>query len=339
MELRIPFTTLLKIGLAILLALSIVKLWPVIVMLIIAVLVAVMLDPVVLWLEQHRARRGFAIAFVAVVIFGLLLVFLIFIVPTIARQLVQMTKDLPQLARKFPFAAPLLQAQTGAAQMRGWFSRGVTAGMYAIQGLTAVIFVLVVAIYLVVEGRRAYEWLASFAPAPQRRKLDQTMQEMNGVVLAYMRGNVITSFICALVVFGFTSALRIPMPLLLATIAFVADFVPVIGTIVMTAPGVALGLMVSPARALIAVVCYLVYHLLENYVIIPRVYGSQMRLSTLTVLVSIAIGGALQGVVGAVLALPIAAAYPIVEKIWLRDKLAAGTVARHEVIEGADSPQ
>ena len=62
-----------------------------------------------------------------------------------------------------------------------------------------------------------------------------------------------------------------------------------------------------------------------------------MRLSTLTVLVSIAIGGTLQGVIGAVLALPIAAAYPIVERIWLRRHLPADTVPRHEAIEEGES--
>ena len=83
MEIRIPFTTLLKIAFTILLILCIVKLWPVILMLIIAVLVAVMLDPIVLWLEEHHARKGMALALIAVVLFGVLLAFLIFIVPTI----------------------------------------------------------------------------------------------------------------------------------------------------------------------------------------------------------------------------------------------------------------
>ncbi len=56
-------------------------------------------------------------------------------------------------------------------------------------------------------------------------------------------------------------------------------------------------------------------------------------MSTLTVLLAIAIGGTLQGVIGAVLALPIAAAYPIVERIWLREHLPADTVPRHEELE------
>jgi predicted PurR-regulated permease PerM len=331
-ELRIPFTTLLKIAFTILLIACVIKLWPVILMLVIAVLLAVMLDPVVARLEEHRARKGMAIALIAVVMFGVLLAFLIFIIPTTTRQMMQLNKQLPQLIQRFPAAAPLLKPEATSQPL---VSKGLSVGMYAVQGLTAVVFVMVVSIYLLVEGRRAYVWLASLAPAQQRTKLDRTMREMNPVILAFMRGQFITSGICALYVFGVMSALRVPMPLLLATIAFVADFVPVIGTIVMTAPAAALALAVSPARSLVVVLAYLVYHLIENYVIIPRVYGTQMRLSTLTVLVAISIGGTLQGVIGAVLALPLAAAYPIVERIWLRDKLPEDTVPRHDAIENA----
>jgi predicted PurR-regulated permease PerM len=339
-ELRVPFATLLKIALTILLILCVIKLWPIILMLVVAVLIAVMLDPVVVWLEEHRARRGAGIALIAVVLFGFLLAFLLYLLPTVAKQLADFAKQLPQLLRwvrvHYPSAATLIPQQPAAQQMRGLAGKGMLAGLYAIEGLTAVVFVFVVTIYLLVEGRRAYAWLVSFAPERNRKKLDRTAREMNGVVLAFMRGNVITSFICAGYVFGVTSALHVPMPLLLATIAFIADFVPVVGTIVMIAPAAVLALTQSPTRALLVIAAYLFYHLLENYVIIPRVYGSQMRLSTLTVIVSIAIGGTLQGTIGAVLALPIAAAYPIVERIWLREHLPSDTVPRHEELRTED---
>jgi len=64
--------------------------------------------------------------------------------------------------------------------------------------------------------------------------------------------------------------------------------------------------------------------------LIPRIWGREMRVPTLTVLLAIAIGGMLIGPLGAVLALPIAAAYPIVERIWLRGHLPPDTVAKHE---------
>jgi predicted PurR-regulated permease PerM len=58
-----------------------------------------------------------------------------------------------------------------------------------------------------------------------------------------------------------------------------------------------------------------------------------MRVSTLTVLLAITIGATLQGPIGAVLALPIAAAYPIIERIWLREHLPSDTVERHEELD------
>ena len=218
-------------------------------------------------------------------------------------------------------------------QMKTWLARGLIAGKYAIEGVTAVIFVMVIAVYLLVEGRRAFEWLVSFVPAQHRKSARTTAHEIGGVILAYMRGNVITSIICAVYVFVVLFALHVPVPLLLAVIAFVFDFVPVVGTIAMTVPAALLALVVSPLRAALVIGAYLFYHLIENYLIVPRVYGTQMRLSTLTVLLAVAVGGTLQGVIGALLALPIAAAYPIVERIWLREHLPSDTVPRHEAIE------
>src|SRR5204863_5830829 len=135
---------------------------------------------------------------------------------------------------------------------------------FALEGLTAVVFVLVVAIYLLVEGRRTTEWLVSFAPKDKRRRIDSTLRETGGVVLAYMRGNVITSVICAVYVLVVLTALHVPLTLLLAVIAFVFDFIPVVGTIAMIAPAALLALTISPVRALAVVAAYLVYHLIEN---------------------------------------------------------------------------
>lgn len=320
-ELHIPFTTLLKVALAILLVLVVVKLWPLILMVMFAICIAVMLDPVVGWLERHRVRRGFAVGLIAFVLFGLLAVFVFYLVPVMTREVAELGKRWPQYAK---------QVQLNGPQIRTWLTRGLVAGKYAIEGMTAVFFVLVVALYLLIEGRRAFAWLVSFAPARERPRITRTAREASAVVLAYVRGNVITSCICAAFVCVTLLVLRVPAVAALTTIAFVCDFVPVVGTIAMMAPAAALALTISPARAAAVVGAYLAYHLIENYVIIPRVYGDQMRLSTLTVLLAIAVGGTLQGIAGAVLILPIVAAYPIVERIWLRERLPRDTVARHE---------
>jgi predicted PurR-regulated permease PerM len=88
----------------------------------------------------------------------------------------------------------------------------------------------------------------------------------------------------------------------------------------------------SAALALTMIPIYGGYHFIENYVIGPRIYGGRLRLSNVAVLVAFAIGAELGGVAGALLAMPIAATYPTIERLWLRDKLGDDVVAEHEAV-------
>jgi predicted PurR-regulated permease PerM len=336
LELRIPFTTLLKVVLTLLLCVSVIRLWPVILLIVVAILLAVMLDPLVVFLEHHRFRRGLGVAAIAIVLLAAFVLFVAVIVPAMSRQLVELAGELPRveqtLAGRFPVVAPYLKSLHGGPppELKVWLTRGLIAGKFAIEGITAMTFVLVVALYLLIEGRRAFEWLISLAPKNKRPRLRQTGMEMSGVILAYMRGQAITCFLCAGWAYLVLVLLDIPAALPLALIAFIADLLPVVGTIAMTVPAVMLALTAGPVKALLVFAGYMSYHFVESYFIIPRVYGTEMRLSTLTVLLAIMIGGTLQGVAGAILILPFVAAYPIVERLWLRDQLPEDTVARHE---------
>ncbi len=336
MELRIPFTTLLKVALTLLLFLCVIRLWPVILMMVVAVLLAVMFDPLVLYLERRRLRRPFGVIVIGALMLGLLVVFFAVIVPAMSDQVIEVSRQLPRIeqsvGQRYPALAPYLKRLHGSApaEVKVWLMRGFIAGKYAIEVITAMIFVIVVALYLLIEGRTVFEWLIDFAPKNRRARLRQTGVEMSEVVLAYMRGQVITCFICAAWAYLVLVLAGVPAALPLAVIAFLADLLPVVGTIVMTVPALLLALTLGPMRALFVFGGYMLYHLVESYFIVPRVYGKQMRLSTLTVLLAIMVGGTLQGVAGAILILPFVAAYPIVERLWLRDQLPDDTVEKHE---------
>jgi predicted PurR-regulated permease PerM len=88
----------------------------------------------------------------------------------------------------------------------------------------------------------------------------------------------------------------------------------------------------SITLSLLMIPVYGGYHLLENYFIGPRIYSGRLRLSNVAILVAFAIGAELGGVVGALLAMPIAATYPTIEKLWLRDQLGDDVVAEHEAV-------
>ena len=73
--------------------------------------------------------------------------------------------------------------------------------------------------------------------------------------------------------------------------------------------------------------------MIENYVIVPKVYGHHLQLPRVAVLLGLGIGAALGGIIGALLALPVVAAYPIVERIWLRESLGKNVLAEHARLE------
>jgi predicted PurR-regulated permease PerM len=268
------------------------------------------------------------------------------VVPATAKQTSEIFRNFSQaesqMQRSAPTQTPWVRAlitrllAMREAPQKSSIKAPLMFSLNAVEGVTAFLFVLVLTLYLLLDGKRLYAWLVSYVPPRHRDKLVRTTPDVKRVVAAYIRGQAITCFICGFYVFGVLTALRIPASVPLALLAFVADLLPVVGTILMTLPAVLLALTVSPVRAGIVLVAYLFYHLVESYVIIPRVYGHQMRLSTLTVLLAVAIGGYLQGAAGAVLILPFVALFPAVEQIWLREYLPEEAPQEHERLDRAE---
>jgi predicted PurR-regulated permease PerM len=195
----------------------------------------------------------------------------------------------------------------------------------------AIAFILT--IYFLIEGRRTWEWLVAYVPRRYRARIRETAGAARVAVLHYVAGNVATSVFAGLTVLVALTLLHVPAALLLALLAGLCDFVPVLGFIVSALPAVLLALTVSPATAFIAAAIYVSYHMAENYFIGPKVYGGSLRLSNLAVLLAFAAGAELFGIVGALLALPVAAMYPCIEDIWLRDYLARDAAETHRKIE------
>ncbi len=345
LQLRIPFATLIKVALFLLLVLMVVKLRSLVAIIYVATMLAVVMAAATEWLQTKRVPRRAALAVVIFFTFAVVVLFLFWIVPLMLEEMQQLVTNLPataqRLEQRIPAAAPYIhsiaaQMRSRPANVKEWLTRGAMAGWYAIEALTAIFMTIVLAVYFVLDGKRTLAWLFSFAPEAPRRKLVQTSEEVEPVMLAYMRGQLITSTLAAAVAFVTLLLLHVPAAVPLAVLAFVGDFIPVLGFIGSVVPALLLALLVSPIAPLIVLAAYAAYHLVENYYVVPRVYGRAMRLSTLTVLLSVAAGGLITGPVGAVLILPVVAAYPAVERIWLRPHLAEDTVPKHDAIEGDD---
>jgi predicted PurR-regulated permease PerM len=121
----------------------------------------------------------------------------------------------------------------------------------------------------------------------------------------------------------------VPGALTLAILAGVLDILPILGFIISTVPAVMVAMTVSPKTAVVVLTLYLLFQLFENYFIVPKVYGKNLRLSTLTVLLGLLAGVLIAGIPGSLAALPIIASYAAIERIWLKQFLRDGVSEKH----------
>lgn len=174
------------------------------------------------------------------------------------------------------------------------------------------------------------KWLMAFFKPATRYKCEETMSELSPVIFSYVTGQFITSSCVLVFTFVVLTALKVPGAAMLALLAALLDVLPVLGFIISTVPALLLALSVSLTTAVSVLGLYVFFHCIENYLIIPRVYGKSLQVSALSVLLGLLAGSLLAGIPGAIAALPVVAAYPIVERIWLADYLGQRVVRKHE---------
>jgi predicted PurR-regulated permease PerM len=334
LALHLTWPTLLKIIAAVALVWVWTKVVWVLLLLAIALVIAAGLVPACAWLERRGLPRGLAATVLVVVIVGVIAAFLAVSWSQLAAQGSELGSRLQEVEKQILASAPkpivdLVEQSSGAnpGSLAPYVIRLVSGVLTAI-GAFVVAWILV--LYLLIERDETYRWVRGFVPAKHRVRFDRTAGEAGEAARGFVLGNVVTSTCAAIYFFVWLSALGVPGALLLALLAFVFDFIPVLGFYLSVAPAMAMAATVSTTLVIAMVPIYLSYDFIENYLIGPRVYGNRLRLSKLAVLLAFAIGAQLAGIVGALLALPLAAIYPTIEKLWLRRAFGEEVVEAHQ---------
>jgi predicted PurR-regulated permease PerM len=313
------------------------QIWQVILALIVSIMIAVALQPVVVRLERRRVARWLA---AAMPVFAIVLAIGGFLYATWSSLLHQADILGPQLSRlpeqirrSVPFLDRIIGGENGLLDPFRLQGYGLSLAQSAVQAILFIAIGAILTIYLLIEREQVTEWVISFVPRRTRPKMRRTAHEAREVVFGYVAANVATSIFAGIFVLVSLKLLKIPAALLLALLAAVFDFVPVLGFILAGVPAVALATTKSGSHALAVVVLYISYHFIENYFIAPKIYGDRLRLSNTAVLVAFAVGAELGGVIGALLALPIAGTYPTIERLWLKERLGADVVEDHQRLQ------
>lgn len=342
----LPTGTIVKVLVTLALVWALLRIVPTLMLLLFALLMAVTLSPLVERLESRGISRGVGVVLVTLMLILIGAAIVVFLVPPLVTQTSAVVENFhglksraeQRLAPEHPmlakFVTEILELPDSPEVAKS-LKRPLFWGEFAVETVAGAAMVFIIALYLLAEGKRTYAWLLAYVPREHRRKMGLMLPEVSQVVIAYVQGQVLTSALIGAYSLIVLTVLRVPAAVPLAVLAAICDVLPVVGVIVSTVPAMLFALTVSPVTAVAVLALYLAYHALENSVIIPRVYGKRLRLSTPVVLVALLVGGSLYGVVGAVLVLPLVAAYPIVERVWLHEYLSDEVVADHAALEKA----
>jgi predicted PurR-regulated permease PerM len=186
-------------------------------------------------------------------------------------------------------------------------------------------------LYMMIDRDHLRGGLYAIVPRSHHIRLSRVMMNLETIVGGYIRGQLITCVLMTVFMFILLAACGVPSALAIAVFGGVADVLPYIGIFLTMGPAVAAALAHGPTVTVIVFVLMLAYEEFESRVLVPIVYGRALRLPSSVVLFALIVGGALLGIVGALLALPVAAAI-----LMLIEELRVDLPGETELLENAE---
>jgi predicted PurR-regulated permease PerM len=216
----------------------------------------------------------------------------------------------------------------------GKVSGGVAdVGVSAFGAITLVFSVIFLTLFGLIEEPRVRDWIGGLMYRDKRERYLDVTDRIIHTTSRYMLGNLAISVVCG-TVYGVTAViLDMPYPLALALIAAALDLIPTIGATIAGIIIAIIALSVSVEALIVFAIVMVVYQQIENYVLQPTIIGKAAQVSGFTVLTSVLVFGALFGLIGAIIGVPIAAALQI-----LVDELTAARRARIAAADAAEQP-
>jgi predicted PurR-regulated permease PerM len=162
-------------------------------------------------------------------------------------------------------------------------------------------------------------WLFGFAPPEIEQRWHPVVEEAILAVSSSLLGNIAISIVAGTVAGVSSWLLGLPFPVVLGVITGLLDLIPQVGATVAAVILAAVALTVSPVATVATIVIQIVYQQIENYVIYPKVMARSVDVPGVVTVIAALVGASLLGVVGALLAIPTAAAVlMIVREVWVR---------------------
>jgi predicted PurR-regulated permease PerM len=318
-------------------------------LLLIALFLALALNPAVEALQRRGLRRGAAVSTVyALALIALGLLALVFI-PPLVDQITKLVNALPGLVddltkghgplgfleRKYHVVERVRSATTG--QDSGGLLGQAGSAVTAVKGVAATAFgTLIIAFltfFMLLEGPEWRQRCTDLVPAARRGMIERIGAGVYRSVGGFVTGNLVASLLAGLVATIIMLITGVPYAVPLGVFVALIELVPYVGPLVATVLVTAVALTVDVKSALVALALLIVYHAIEGHTLRPLLYGRAVKLSPLAVLVAILLATEIAGILGALIAIPVAGSI----QVLLRELLQGREERRASMVLGDTS--
>lgn len=295
------------------------------VLILVALFIAMGLNPAIEFLRRRGLSRPVAVLIMlfSVIIFVILFSFLI--IPPIITQSNQLISSAPDLINQLKTNSTFahLNDQYGfldtlEEKITLWIKDGkfvlsafgglVGVGKLVLNGAFAALTILILTLYFMASLPQITKIAYRIAPASRRARIAKISDEIIARIGTFVGSQILIAFLAAVFIGIFSAVLGLPYAISLGMLVFVCALIPLVGHFLGAAIVALVAFSQSPTKGLIALIAYILYQQIENYIIVPRIMKRNLAIPGLVTIIAALVGTSLLGLVGALLAVPVAAA-------------------------------
>jgi predicted PurR-regulated permease PerM len=294
----------------------------IIITLFVSLLIMAILHPLVTRLTKFKIPRGVSIFLVYILVFGILGVAIGMIITPLAEETSNFASGLPEYLRNIRASTFFGQevANNVLSQIVQIPGRIVQVGASFFSNIVLVIGSLVFAFYLLLARDKFDVQLASFIGDARSKKMCAVIDKLENKLGSWARGQLLLMLIIGIATFVGLFLLGIPYALPLAILAAILEIVPTLGPILAAIPAMIIGFGISPVIGLASAALALLIHQLENYLLVPKIMEKSAGVSPIVILLALAIGARLAGIVGVLISVPVLITVQVLLKEYLSQK-------------------
>lgn len=294
----------------------------ILVLLVMSMFLAIGLNPTVEFFMRRGMRRGISVLLVLVVVIGVLALFVVAVVPVISDQIaaissnapgwlddLQTNKQVQKLDDKYDVIAKVREYTQDGSFGQKVFGGALGVGLKVLSAVANSLIVIVLMIYFLASLPSIKHAAYSLAPASKRPRVSELGDRIIRSTGSYVAGAFTVALFAGVstLIFSFIVGLG-DYAFALAFVVGLFSLIPIVGAFVSGVVMTLLALTISPTVALVALVYYIAYQQLESYLIYPRIMKKSVDIPGSVTVVAALVGGSLMGILGALLAVPVAAA-------------------------------